>query len=98
MSHPFHVEGFVNTFRLADTSGQKPGVVAFDSGAFENFNSAWKARETYDFVTDDEFVETFDLAPPGQPYKTYSHTEFKRVSRWRSRRAPVRRTSCGSVA
>ena len=77
----FHVEGFVNTFRFADTSGPNLGTVVFNSEAFENFNNAWKARETYDFVSDDEFVETFELAPPGQPYKTYSRTQFKRVSR-----------------
>lgn len=81
MLRQFHVEGFVNTYRLADTAGQKPGTLVFDSEAFENFNNAWKARETYDFLSDDEFVETFELAPPGQAYKTYSRTHFKRVSR-----------------
>lgn len=81
MLRQFHVEGFVNTFRLADAGTQKPGTVVFDSEAFENFNNAWKARETYDFLSDDEFVETFELAPPGQPYKTYSRTQFKRISR-----------------
>lgn len=47
----FHVEGFVNTYRLAGAPGDTPLV--FDSEAFENFSNSWKARESYEFVSDE---------------------------------------------
>lgn len=76
----FHVEGFVNTFRFSPESSSADRVV-FDSENFENFSNSWKARETYEFVGDSEFVETFELAPPGKPYQVYSRTQLKRVVR-----------------
>jgi len=76
----FHVEGFVNTYRQASDPG--PGeALAFDSESFENFSNSWKARETYKFLSDDEFVETFELAPPGKPYQLYSRNQLRRVSK-----------------
>jgi len=36
-------------------------------------------RETYEFSGDDQFVETFELAPPGKPFHVYSRTQLKRV-------------------
>ena len=41
----------------------------------------WKARETYQFVSDDEFIETFEFAAPGKPYQPYSRALLKRVRR-----------------
>lgn len=75
----FHVEGFVNTYRRSDGAPGAPATLVFESESFENFSPAWKARETYEFVSDDEFVETFELAPPGKPFVTYSRNHFKRV-------------------
>lgn len=77
----FHVEGFVNTYRRIDAAAGSPATLVFESESFENFNNAWKARETYEFASDDEFTETFELAPPGKPYQTYSRTHLKRVAR-----------------
>jgi hypothetical protein len=76
----FHVEGFVNTYRQL-VAGGRPDAVVFESVAFENFGAEWKARETYEFVSDDEFVETFELAPPGKPYQVYSRAQLRRVRR-----------------
>jgi hypothetical protein len=76
----FHVEGFVNTYRQV-TSLVQPDVVVFESVAFENLPAEWKARETYQFVGDDEVIETFELAPPGKPYQTYSRAQLQRVRR-----------------
>ena len=75
----FHVEGFVNTFRFSPEASTADRFV-FDSESFENFSNAWKARETYEFTSLDEFVETFELAPPGKPYQVYSRTQLKRVA------------------
>lgn len=73
----FHVEGFVNTYRRStEDHGER---LVFDSEGFENFNNSWKARETYEFIGDDEFTETFELAPPGKPFQVYSRTQFKRA-------------------
>ena len=77
----FHVESFVNTYRRVETLANPSAPLVLESESFENFNNAWKARETYEFLSDDEFVETFELAPPGQPYRTYSRTQLKRVAR-----------------
>lgn len=76
----FHIEGFVNTFRQSpSTEGQ--ALLVFDSEAFENFSNAWKARESYEFLSADEFVETFELAPPGNPFQVYSRTRLKRLTK-----------------
>jgi hypothetical protein len=76
----FHVEGFVNTYRQVVADDQSDTVV-FESVAFENLGADWKGRETYQFVNDDEFIETFELAPPGKPYQLYSRAQLKRVRR-----------------
>lgn len=76
----FHVEGFVNTFRQS-LEPRAANQLVFESEGFENFSNSWKARETYEFTGDDEFVETFELAPPGKPFQTYSRTQLKRTRR-----------------
>ena len=76
----FHVEGFVNTYRRAVVA-EDPAKLIFESETFENFSNSWKARETYEFVSDDEFIETFELAPPGKAFELYSRNHFKRVSK-----------------
>jgi hypothetical protein len=76
----FHVEGFVNTYRQASPAEGAASLV-FESEAFENFSNSWKARESYEFLSDDEFTETFELAAPGKPFQVYSRNHFKRVAR-----------------
>jgi hypothetical protein len=76
----FHVEGFVNTYRQVGTEEGSASPV-FESEAFENFSNSWKARESYRFLSDDEFVETFELAAPGKPFQVYSRNHLKRVSK-----------------
>jgi hypothetical protein len=73
----FHQEGFVNQYKLnAEMSGTDR--VVFESEAFENFDSSWRARETYVFTSDHEFEETFELARPGMEFSVYSKTVFRR--------------------
>ena len=76
----FHIEGFVNTYRQVVPSPD-PAKLVFESEAFENLSSGWKARETYEFVSNDEFIETFELAPPGKAFEVYSRTRLKRDRR-----------------
>lgn len=76
----FHPESFVNQFALNKEASTLTKLV-FDSENFENFSNKWKARETYDLIGPDEFVETFELAPPDKPYQVYSQNQFKRQAK-----------------
>lgn len=78
MLRQFHEESFVNLYALNPTAST-PTRLVFDSERFENFDNAWKARETYEVVSNDEFVEIFELAPPGKPYEVYSRNHFQRA-------------------
>jgi len=77
MLRQFHQESFVinYVFKFAESTPKK---LVFASESFENFDNSWKSRETYEIVSNDEFVETFELAPPGKPFELYSRTVFKR--------------------
>jgi hypothetical protein len=75
----FHMEGFVNQYVL-NPALSTPKRLVFDSESFENFNSTWKARETYDIASPTEIVETFELAPPEKPLQVYSRNRLKRSS------------------
>ena len=73
----FHVEGFVNQYVLSSES--TPHKVIFESERFENFSNEWRARETYEVISPDEFTETFELSSPGKPFEVYSKNHFRRV-------------------
>ena len=76
----FHQEGFVNTYVL--NSGESSAkVLVFDSESIENLGPAFKARETYEIYSSDEFIESFEVAEPGKPFDLYSRTRFTRVGR-----------------
>jgi len=74
----FHQEGFVNSYVLSHRASSATKLV-FESEQFENLDNAWRARETYEVVSGDEFVEIFELAPPGKPFEVYSRNHFRRV-------------------
>jgi hypothetical protein len=73
----FHVEGFVNHYVLDSISPDGKKLV-FVTVGIENIPPGWRGRETYEIVSDDEFVETFALAEPGKEFVTYSETRFRR--------------------
>jgi hypothetical protein len=75
----FHQEGFVNQYVL-NKAESTPGRLIFDSERFENFDNQWRARETLDVRSADEFVETFELGPPGKPLQVYSRNHFRRAT------------------
>lgn len=72
-----HVEGFVNHYVLESIS-EDGRTIAFVTVAIENVPNGWRGRETYQIVSDAEFVETFALAQPGKDFITYSETRFRR--------------------
>ena len=73
----FHIEGFVVQYSLESIS-EDGRSFAFTSTAIENIPTGWRARETYRFLNDDEFIETFALAGPGKEFETYSESRFRR--------------------
>lgn len=75
----FHVEGFVIQYVMSAPS--EPGRLVFETEALEGVPAGWKARETYEVVSPDEFVETFELARAGVSYEVYGKSRFKRVRR-----------------
>jgi hypothetical protein len=74
----FHVEGFVITYRLATPTGTDRRLV-FEAEQIDNLPGEWKARETYERLSEDEFTETFDLAAPGKPFEVYGKARLKRT-------------------
>jgi len=81
-----HQEGFVNQY-VMNKSASGPKKLVFDSEHFENFDNSWKARETYEVVSNDEFIETFELAEPGKEFRIYSRNIFKRIKQRKNRSA-----------
>ena len=77
MLRHFHEEGFVNLYAL-NAKASTPTRLVFESVSFENFSNDWKARETYEVISNDEFVETFELAGPGSEFQLYSQNHFHR--------------------
>jgi hypothetical protein len=76
----FHQEGFVNQYSM-NKSASGPKKLVFDSERFENFDNSWRARETYEILSPDEFIETFELAAAGKELQVYSRNSFKRIKR-----------------
>jgi len=77
MLRQFHEEGFINLYAL-NSDKSMAAYLIFDSVNFENFSNEWKARENYDVISPDEFVEIFELAEPGKDFVEYSRNHFKR--------------------
>ncbi len=73
----FHIEGFVIQYSLESISEDGRSFI-LTSTAIENIAPGWRARETYRFLSNDEFSETFALAGPGKEFETYSETRFRR--------------------
>ena len=74
----FHIEGFVNQYRLQSISPDGKTII-FISETIENIGLGWRAKETYEIKTEDEFIETFALAPSNDDFSLYTKTTFKRV-------------------
>lgn len=76
----FHQEGFVNQYVL-DRKESSVRKLVFVSEHFENFDNTWRARETYEIRSSDEFIETFELGSSGKELEVYSRTVFGRAKR-----------------
>jgi hypothetical protein len=77
MFRQFHEEGFVNRYALDSLSADGKTLV-FVTEAIENFDPGWKTREIYHILNDNEFTETFEIAPPDMDFELYITNHFKR--------------------
>ena len=77
MLRQFHIEGFVNQYRMDSISADKKTIV-FLSEAFENIPEGFRARETYKIISRNEFIETFEIAEPGKDFALYTEVRLKR--------------------
>ena len=75
----FHIEGFVNQYRIESISQDKRTIV-FISEDIENIPAGFRAKETYHISNDNEFTETFELAEPGKDFELYSKATLTRVN------------------
>ncbi|MBI5476251.1 MAG: hypothetical protein HY964_05885 [Ignavibacteriales bacterium] len=74
----FHIEGFVNQYKLESISADGKRMV-FISESIENIKPGWRAKETYQILGDNEFSETFELAPPDKEFEVYSKVILKKT-------------------
>jgi len=73
----FHVEGFVNQFRVDSISPDKKTIV-FISESIENIPSGYRAKETYQIISHKEIDETFEIAEPNKDFSIYSKVKLIR--------------------
>lgn len=72
-----HVEGTVIEYNLESISPDRKRFV-FVSFEIENIPVGWRVREVYQIVSDDEYIETFEMAAPGKDFTVYSKATMKR--------------------
>lgn len=77
MLRQFHIEGFVNQFKLDSISPDKKTLV-FITESIENIPAGFRAKETYRILSDDEIEETFEIAEPGKEFAVYSKVKLGR--------------------
>jgi hypothetical protein len=76
----FRGEGYIFEFVLDPTQSTGKKRV-FESERLENFRNKWHARLTLEPKGSDQFIETFEFAPPDSHYELYSRTRLKRTSK-----------------
>lgn len=74
----FHAEDITNTYTL-DSLKASNGIYEFESEAIENFIVGWRAKEVYQIIDNDQFIEIFYLAAPGKEYSEYVRNTFTRI-------------------
>lgn len=73
----FHSEGFVIGYILEDGEPNSKKLV-FTSESVENVPEGFRARLTITILSDDEFLETFELASTGKEYSELLRNTWKR--------------------
>lgn len=70
--------GFVSTY-VEDPAASRPGHLVLLSENLENVPTGWRARYTYDFKSDGEYEERFELDPTGKGFQIYTFNRFLKL-------------------
>jgi len=70
-----HVEGFVNDYVLESISADKK-IIVFVTEKIINIPNGWRGKETFRIISNTEFEEIFELAPPDKDFSIYSKVKF----------------------
>jgi hypothetical protein len=73
----FHVEGFVNQYVLESVSSDMKKLI-FLSESIENVPAGFKAKLTYEIISENEFIEYFELAPPRKEFTLYTTNHWRK--------------------
>lgn len=73
----FHNETIFNEY-TAESISPDGRTIVLVTRHIENYAPGWRARETWQILGPDEFLETFELAPPGKDFVTYVENRFRR--------------------
>jgi len=73
----FYVEGFVNTYTLAETS-EDGKILTFETESVENAPPGTKAKLVFEHTDDDKLKTSFFVAFPGQDFGCFSTNIMKR--------------------
>jgi len=74
----FHIEGFVNHYVLTELA-EEDQIIRFVTEGIENIPPGWIAKETYQILSPEEFMEVFELAGPEKEFEVYSTNRLHRV-------------------
>ena len=77
MLRQFHIEGFVNQFKLDSISPDRK-TIAFITESIENIPKGFRAKETYRVISDNEMEEIFELAEPNKDFTLYTKVNLVR--------------------
>jgi hypothetical protein len=75
--HQVHQERFNGTYLLSATQS-RPTKLVFESERLDSAPATWKARETFEVISTNEYVETFEVAEGDKPFAVQSRIQFKR--------------------
>ncbi|MEO7988626.1 MAG: hypothetical protein ABI663_03740 [Chryseolinea sp.] len=78
MLRQFHLESFVNQFKIESISPDGKSI-AFISESIENIPAGFRAKESYQIISENEFIGTFELAEPRKDFELYSKAVLKRA-------------------
>lgn len=73
----FHAERIFNEFVMDSISADRK-YMEFVTRQIENFMPRWRAKQCYQVLGQDEFVETFHLAGPEKDFQLYVTNHFKK--------------------
>ncbi|MCB0753415.1 MAG: hypothetical protein KDC52_18230 [Ignavibacteriae bacterium] len=74
----FNIEGFTNIFELDNDQSTETKFI-FITREIENNPGNWKAKVTIEKISDNEFLESFDIAMDGENYVPFLKNHWYRT-------------------